>query len=86
MDINFFSDIKNPVFSTADKTAINLTCNILGIGDSLVFTACAGDCEEYGRQLFQNAQNGVYGTVAEYVDPVVSETPGPVQSTRKTVP
>lgn len=82
MDINLFSDIKNPVFSTENKSTIDLTCNIKGVGNNLVFTASAGDCEEHGYQLYQNAINGDYGEIGPYAEP--DEEPL-LQARQKTV-
>ncbi|EIL6174284.1 hypothetical protein ACT6MH_000081 [Escherichia coli] len=42
---------------------IDLTCNIDGVEDDVIFTASSGDCEEYGRQVYANAIAGMYGEI-----------------------
>lgn len=85
MDISFFSDVKNPVFSAENKSTIDLTCNIKGVGNNLLFTASADDCEAHGRQLYQKAVNGDYGDIGEYIAPVELESTQLLKSTRKTL-
>ncbi|HBC0987556.1 TPA: hypothetical protein IGZ61_002228 [Escherichia coli] len=40
---------------------INVRCDVAGVGTDLLFTARVDDPEEYGRQIFANAQAGMYG-------------------------
>lgn len=70
MDINSFSNIKNPVFATDSGFSINITCDIAGIGVGILFTAMDADPEPYGHQLYTAALAGAYGTVAHYAAPV----------------
>lgn len=69
MNIDFFSKIVNPVFSNRDRTAIDVTCDIEGVGVGLRFTAALADPMDYGRAIYQNAMNGDYGEVLPYVEP-----------------
>ncbi|EED0144999.1 TPA: phage tail protein [Escherichia coli] len=69
-NINKFSNIKKPhypqgrgVVGTYETAYINIECDIEGVGTGLIFTTNNNDVEEYGRQLYQNAINGMYGTV-----------------------
>lgn len=48
---------------TYETAYINIECDIEGVGTGLIFTTNNNDVEEYGRQLYQNAINGMYGTV-----------------------
>ena len=73
MDINSFSNIVNPVFSSDSGNLINFTCDIEGVGNGVSFTASDTDPEEYGHQLYVNAVNGVYGPVSPFVESVQSE-------------
>lgn len=85
MNINCFSNIKNPVYSDGTGASVDIVCDIAGVGENIGFTATSIDCEEYGRQLYQNAINGDYGDIGEYVAPVEVESAAPLKSTRKTI-
>lgn len=63
--ITAFSNIKSPDGWTGGGTYVNLTCDIAGVGTDLLFTASPDDSEEYGRQLYANAQAGMYGDIIE---------------------
>ncbi|HIC0447205.1 TPA: hypothetical protein ACWZSZ_003404 [Escherichia coli] len=61
-DISKFSNI---VIVDRDKRiateyGYDLRCNIEGVGTGVIFTASPSDPEEYGRQLYANAANGMY--------------------------
>ncbi|WP_089603343.1 phage tail protein [Escherichia coli] len=43
-----------------DIIGYQLQCNIEGVGNGVVFTARPGDPEDYGKQLYSNAQAGLY--------------------------
>ncbi|ECJ3935996.1 hypothetical protein YT28_03200 [Salmonella enterica subsp. salamae] len=58
--IDAFSNIKSPDNWDGGSAYVNLTCDIDGVGTGLLFTASPDDPEEYGRQLFANAQAGMY--------------------------
>lgn len=61
---------KNPVWTNADHTMIDLTIKWDAIDEELPFTASPDDCEEHGRALFAAAQAGEYGEVAQYIAPI----------------
>lgn len=58
---------KNPAWSNADHTAIDLKIKWVGINEEFPFTAMPTDVELHGRQIFENAVAGAYGDVAPYV-------------------
>lgn len=69
-NVNKFTNIRNPHYPRARGAVgvyveyhINIECDIDGVGTGIIFTASKDDIEEYGRQLYQNAKNGMYGTV-----------------------
>ncbi|WP_059215170.1 hypothetical protein [Escherichia albertii] len=61
--IEKITNIRNPRYAYRDGP-INITCDIEGIGVNLTFSTMASDPEEYGKQLYTNALNGVYGPVS----------------------
>jgi hypothetical protein len=60
---------KNPVWANADHTMIDLTIKWDGINEEYPFTASPTDVEAHGRAIFEQASQGAFGTVAEYVTP-----------------
>ena len=68
---------KNPVWANEEKTLIELDCKFshypsLGITENdgyLSYMANPDDPEEHGRQIFEKAKAGEYGTVGDYVAP-----------------
>tara|TARA_R100000773_G_C4195765_1_gene99996 strand:+ start:628 stop:894 length:267 start_codon:yes stop_codon:yes gene_type:complete len=70
-------DAKNPVWANEEKTLIELDCKFshypsLGITENdgyLSYMANPDDPEEHGRQIFEKAKAGEYGTVGDYVAP-----------------
>ncbi|QMB08023.1 phage tail protein [Citrobacter freundii] len=69
--IDKFSNIRKPSIKTnnsiiipipSDIKYINLTCDIEGVGNDIVFTASADDPEEYGKQLYSNFLAGMYNS------------------------
>ncbi|HCL5071044.1 TPA: hypothetical protein N2F43_000253 [Salmonella enterica] len=85
MNIDFFSKMINPVFSNETGTMIDITCDIKGIGEGVIFTASETDVMSYGRQLYQNALNGEYGEIASYVAPEIPAESDLLQARQKTV-
>lgn len=85
MNIDFFSKMINPVFSNETGTMIDITCDIKGIGEGVIFTASETDVMSYGRQLYQNALNGEYGEIASYVTPEIPAESDLLQARQKTV-
>ena len=66
---------KNPIWSNAEHTTIDLIIKWENIDAAYPFTASPNDCEAHGRQIFKLASEGVYGEIAEYVPPPVEELP-----------
>jgi hypothetical protein len=65
---------KGPVWANAEHTMIDLTIKWDGINEEYPFTASPTDCEAHGRAIFEQASQGAFGPVAEYVAP-----PAPVE-------
>ena len=61
----------NPVWSNAEKTAIELTVKFSHLDFEVPFTASPDDAESHGRALFSAAVAGDFGEVAPYVAPVI---------------
>ncbi|EBV8483649.1 hypothetical protein HT95_002325 [Salmonella enterica subsp. enterica serovar Ago] len=85
MNIDFFSKMTNPVFSNETGTMIDITCDIKGIGEGVVFTASETDVMSYGRELYHKALNGDYGEIAPYVAPEIPAEADLLQARQKTV-
>ena len=72
---------KNPVWANEENTLIQLDCKFshyasLGITENdgyAAFMAAPNDIEEHGRQIFEKAKAGDYGTVGDYVAPKEGE-------------
>jgi hypothetical protein len=62
-------DVKNPVYANAENTAINCDVKFDILPDYVPFTASPNDPEDYGRQLYEQLQAGVWGPIAPYVPP-----------------
>tara|TARA_A100001388_G_scaffold263947_1_gene234800 strand:+ start:493 stop:765 length:273 start_codon:yes stop_codon:yes gene_type:complete len=68
---------KNPVWGDEKKTFILLDCKFshyesIGLTENngyYSFGASPDDIEEHGRQIFEKAKAGDYGTVGDYVPP-----------------
>lgn len=64
-----YSSAKNPSYVSADNTAIKLTVKFNHLPTEVEFIACGNDIEDHGRDLYQKACNGEFGTIAPYVEP-----------------
>ena len=70
-------DANNPKWIDEEKTSIVLECKFshyadLGMTENngyYEFGATPDDPEEHGRQIFEKAKAGDYGTVGDYVAP-----------------
>lgn len=67
--IEKISDIKNPKFSNAESTAIDVTMTHEDYG-AIPFTATEYDVEEMGRDIYAAAMAGEFGEIAPYEPPV----------------
>ena len=71
---------KDPVWANAEHTMIDLTIKWDGSNAEYPFTASPTDVEAHGRAIFEQASQGAFGPVAEYVAPPASvEPPQPEQ-------
>jgi hypothetical protein len=68
---------KDPVWANAEHTMIDLTIKWTSINAEYPFTASPTDVEAHGRAIFEAAQAGQFGEVAEYVAP---PKPEPVET------
>jgi hypothetical protein len=68
---------KDPVWANAEHTMIDLTIKWDGINEEYPFTASPTDVEAHGRAIFEQASQGAFGTVAEYVAPPPPPEPEP---------
>ena len=72
---------KNPVWMNEEHTMIDLIIKWDNYDEELPFTASSFDNEEHGRVIFENAKNGSFGVVAEYVkskEPTIANAEIPV--------
>jgi hypothetical protein len=60
---------KNPRWVNAEHTMIDITIKWDGINEEYPFTASPTDVEAHGRAIFEQASQGAFGPVAEYVAP-----------------
>jgi hypothetical protein len=67
--------VKNPKWSNASKTSIDLTIKWEGIKEEFPFTSSPSDSEVYGKELYEKASNGLFGEVAEYIPPPPAAPP-----------
>jgi hypothetical protein len=64
---------KDPVWANAEHTMIDLLIKWDGINEEYPFTASPTDVEAHGRAIYEQASQGAFGPVAEYVVPPESE-------------
>lgn len=55
-----------------DAGSIILTMTISDTGEDVEYYAVSHDVEEFGRNLYQQAINGIFGVVSPYVPPVTA--------------
>lgn len=69
------TSLTNPQWANVEHTAIDCNITTSQFGDEVLpFTAMQNDVEPHGRAIFADIVAGVYGPIAEYVEP-----PEPVQ-------
>ena len=62
-----WTTVANPRWADSDQTMINLDVNFTHLPEETAeFTASQNDPELHGQQLYNNAINGDYGTIAAY--------------------
>lgn len=62
------TNVKSPEWANAEHTMINVVLNTDDYGE-IPFSASPDDVEAYGREIFEDAVAGKFGTIAEYVAP-----------------
>lgn len=65
-----YNSAKNPAWANSEHTAILLVVDFDKIGE-VTFGASPLDPEAHGREIFERAKTGDFGTVAEFVAPVL---------------
>jgi len=63
--------VKDCKFDNIERSSITMVVKFKEFSDFIPFGAYPNDCEEHGRLLYNNALNGLYGEVAEYVKPFI---------------
>ena len=64
------NDARNPKWADKEQTKIDLEVDFDELDEVYVdFTAMADDPESWGSTLYNNAVNGDYGAIADYVTP-----------------
>jgi hypothetical protein len=69
----------NPVWSNLSNSAITLNVQFQGFDYPVQFTASQSDSEQHGRELFERAAAGEFGSIAAYVAPVIVTPPAPTK-------
>jgi hypothetical protein len=59
--------VSDPVWANQEHTIVNVTLTDKITGQQFEFSANPLDPEPYGRQIYQNCIDGVYGPIAPYV-------------------
>lgn len=65
---------KDPVWANEEKTAIDLWIKWDKIETEFHFTAMPTDFEQHGRLIFEQASQGAFGAIKDYVAPVEPES------------
>lgn len=76
------SNPHSPKWANAEKTAVLFTVTIDGYDGEHSFGATSWDGEAHGRELYQDAVDGVFGEVADYVAPTTEKTAFGVRAQR----
>lgn len=70
-------DIRNPRWSNAAQTAIDVEVNFTKLPEEYVqFTATPDDCTAYGPEIFTLALQGQFGPIKPYTPPQPADEPG----------
>lgn len=59
----------SPRWANAEHSMIDLLVQFKGITYQIEFSASQNDTEAHGKELFERAQSGEFGTISEYVEP-----------------
>lgn len=88
-----YSQVHSPTWANPEKTVINCIVKFDHIKPEVPFSASPNDTESHGRLIYQECLAGVYGEIANYIEPPVpmetaasSKTPGLDLSTWPELP
>jgi len=70
-----YTDVKDPVYGSADKTSIICQVKFDSFPNYLPFSASPKDVQLHGQKIFAELVAGKYGTIGPYVAPVITVTP-----------
>ena len=72
----YFSDVKDPHYTSSSKTSITLTCLILSMPEIGVvpMTVIEKSSSLELQSLYDDVSAGFYGEIAAYVAPVINHT------------
>jgi hypothetical protein len=59
--------VSNPIWANQEHAIVNCTLTDKITGQQFEFTANPLDPEPYGRQIYENCINGIYGPISPYV-------------------
>lgn len=74
-------NVKTPQWANADHTLLDVTLETDVFGE-IPFSASPDDVEAHGREIFEDAVAGKFGTIAEYVAPPLPPRVVPQSVTR----
>ena len=61
-------NIRNPVFSNNEGTAIDCFIKFAEFTEEHPFNATSFDTEEHGRQAYQRIMSGEFGEIGEFIE------------------
>ncbi len=76
------TNVTSPQWANAEHTMINVMVAHSEFG-VIPFSASPDDVEEHGRAIFADAVAGKFGTIAEYVAPVIPAEPPSTSCSRR---
>lgn len=65
----------SPKFTNSEKSQIDLMVKFFEFHDELPFTASKNSNDSYSLELFNNAVNGSYGEIANFIPSIIYEIP-----------
>lgn len=70
-----YSSVTSPKFINEQTTRIMCLVKFDKFKETIQFIATADDCEEHGKQIFDECMAGNYGPIAAYEPPPVEPAP-----------
>ena len=64
-----YTDVKDPVYGSADQSSINCQVKFSNFADYVPFSAIEADSQAHGQQLYAEQVAGKYGDIGPYVPP-----------------